>query len=76
MYLHGALITPMTYDVTVIPSCAVTCTVIGLYPTDNDMLDDALPDDTTTPFTLIVATLDVDVEVTVIEATEFTTEAV
>ena len=57
----------------VVPSCAVTATLIGLAPTTSAMAPEALPLATVVPLTLTVAVASATVGVAVIELTPFTT---
>ena len=60
----------------VVPSCAVTTTVIMLLPTFSEIEPEAEPEVTAVPLTVIVALAWVRVGVTVIEVVALATEAV
>ena len=60
----------------VVPSCAVTTTLIGLAPTTKAIAPDALPLATVVPLTLTVAVASATVGVTVIELTALATASV
>ncbi len=59
----------------VVPSWAVTKTLITLAPTNKEILDEATPDATITLFILTTAVESTTLAVTVVEVTELATEA-
>ena len=71
----AARVTLIVYACVVVPSCAVTTTVIGLTPTASAMAAEALPLATVLPFTLTVAVASATVGVTVIVLTAFATKS-
>jgi hypothetical protein len=74
--LEPALVTAIVYVFVVVPSCAVTTTVMVLLPTLRLILPDAVPLDTAVPFTVTAAFDSFTVGVTVIEVTAYATLAV
>ena len=66
----------MVYVFVVIPSCAVTTVVMVLGPKFKLIGADAVPDETTEPFTFIVAVGSATVGVTVTEVTALATLSV
>jgi hypothetical protein len=73
---EGARVTITEYVLVVVPSEAVTTTVIVFAPTLNEMAPDAEPDDVVVPFTVTVAVSLVTVGVTVTDDVAFDTDAV
>ena len=73
---EGALVTVTVYVFVVLPSWAVTTTVMVFDPTLSEIAPEAEPDVTEVPLTVMVALACVRVGVIVIDVTELATDAV